>query len=155
MKREHTIKSGLIGRLLLALVCSVAFTAWVTAAPAKTRPAGNKLAADGVSVGTLWRGTLQAGSSPSQKLELTIMQRDGEDFKGRITFNGRNPAGANGTISGNAISWNLLMRGQLTELKYTGELHGKQMKGNFSGPGSNNQTVEGTFILDLVPGGRK
>ncbi|MFO0812481.1 MAG: hypothetical protein U0796_04650 [Gemmatales bacterium] len=136
-----------------------------TSAPGKSgtpSKAGSKIAnkgttsakppSDGLAVNSVWRGTLKAGSGPAQQLELTIMQRDGNQFKGRVSFNRRGASGAQGTIEGQNVSWNLVIRGETTDLKYTGTVKGRQLTGTFTGPGSNNQPVEGTFSLSLETG---
>jgi hypothetical protein len=108
--------------------------------------------------GSVWRGTSRvgpAGRPPvTQQVEVTITERDGDTFKGKVRYNGRQTNDIEGTAAGGTVKWVLVINGK-EGLPHSGEVSGRRMKVKYSGPGSGNTTVEGTMTLDYVPGGRR
>lgn len=133
----------------------------VAAAGRRPRPRSSgpgSRSADLFAVGSVWRGTSRVGPTgqppTTQQIELTITERDGDSFKGKIKYNGRQTNTVAGTTADGSVKWEIVIRGK-TGLPHAGEVKGRRMVVKYSGPSNGDTAIEGTMTLIYVSGGRR
>jgi len=91
----------------------------------------------------------------TRKAEITITERKGENFKGRILYQGaRVPSSIEGTAANGVVNWDVTVKGK-AGLHHKGEVKDKRMEVQFGGPDSDSPEQEEKLSLEYVSAVRR